>query len=390
MHVLEGFEKVFDALDEIIKIIRKSDGKADSAAKIMKRFELDAEQTDAILEAEAVSSRRLEIWSSRTSWPTSGKRAPPDLRPPQGRGRPLEGRSGRDRGDPLQLRQERQAPNPHRIRKSVSFTEDDFIVEEDNVVLVSRDGWVKRQKEVRDLSTTRLREGDSVLAVLPGSTRASVVLFSNFGAAYTARIIDVPASLGTASRCKKLFKLPRRRCASSRHEPPTHRSAGEITPKPSRGRVFRPPYPKVHAIAVTSEATACGSASTDSSSPARARGGAMRARRTASKWSACPRSAATRSSSPPPEEATRHSVPRRRGELPPRVPGQGCDPDQAFPTRTKCSGSSHRPATVTSCASRRRARGADDQHHEVRGHGRGGKGRELLQRGSSRALFLRM
>src|SRR5205823_4740258 len=50
VHILEGFETVFDALDEIIKIIRKSDGKADSAEKIMARFELDAEQTDAILE----------------------------------------------------------------------------------------------------------------------------------------------------------------------------------------------------------------------------------------------------------------------------------------------------------------------------------------------------
>ena len=36
---------------------------------------------------------------------------------------------------------------------------DDFIVEEDNVVIVSRDGWIKRQKDVKDLSTTRLREG---------------------------------------------------------------------------------------------------------------------------------------------------------------------------------------------------------------------------------------
>src|SRR5947207_11170049 len=49
IHLLEGFEKVFDALDEIIKIIRKSDGKPDAAEKIMKRFTLDADQTDAIL-----------------------------------------------------------------------------------------------------------------------------------------------------------------------------------------------------------------------------------------------------------------------------------------------------------------------------------------------------
>ena len=58
---LEGFEKVFDALDEILKIVRKSDGKADAADKIMKRFPLDAEQTDAILELKIYRLARLEI-----------------------------------------------------------------------------------------------------------------------------------------------------------------------------------------------------------------------------------------------------------------------------------------------------------------------------------------
>src|SRR5579864_7382414 len=61
VHILAGFEKVFDALDEIIRIIRKSDGKADAAEKIMKRFELDAEQTDAILELKIYRLARLEI-----------------------------------------------------------------------------------------------------------------------------------------------------------------------------------------------------------------------------------------------------------------------------------------------------------------------------------------
>src|SRR6185503_8168380 len=61
VHILEGFEKVFDALDEIIKIIRKSDGKADSAEKIMKRFSLDADQTDAILDLKLYRLARLEM-----------------------------------------------------------------------------------------------------------------------------------------------------------------------------------------------------------------------------------------------------------------------------------------------------------------------------------------
>ena len=74
-------------------------------------------------------------------------------------------------------------------------------------MIVSRDGWVKRQKEVKDLSTTRLREGDSVLAAVAGSTRATMVFFSNFGVAYTSRIVDVPASTGYGDPMQKLFKL---------------------------------------------------------------------------------------------------------------------------------------------------------------------------------------
>src|SRR5690606_37498985 len=50
-------------------------------------------------------------------------------------------------------------------------------------------------------------EGDQVLAVLPGSTRASVVFFTNFGVAYTARIIDIPASTGYGEPIQRFFKF---------------------------------------------------------------------------------------------------------------------------------------------------------------------------------------
>ena len=89
----------------------------------------------------------------------------------------------------------------------VEYSADDFIVDEDNVVIVSRDGWVKRQKEVKDLATTRLREGDAVLAALAGSTRATAVFFTNYGTAYTCRIVDVPASTGYGEPIQRLFKF---------------------------------------------------------------------------------------------------------------------------------------------------------------------------------------
>src|SRR6187200_921931 len=253
VHVLEGFEKVFDALDEIIRIIRKSDGKADSAAKIMKRFELDAEQTDAILELKLYRLARLEILVIQNELADKRKRARQIsslLKDEEGRWKVV-----RDEIEEIQRKYGGKDDKRRTLietEEEVSFTADDFIVEEDNVVIVSRDGWVKRQKEVRDLSTTRLREGDSVLAVLQGSTRAAAVLFSNFGAAYRSRLSDVRPWPGYGEPVQKLFKLRdgERVIAAMSLDP---RVAGEITPKPSRGGSSDPPIPKVHAIAVTSD-----------------------------------------------------------------------------------------------------------------------------------------
>jgi DNA gyrase subunit A len=244
IHVLEGFEKVFDALDEILRIIRKSDGKADSADKIMKRFDLDAEQADAILELKLYRLARLEILVIQNELADKRKRA----RQITSLLKDEDARKGlvRDEIEEVRTTYGDRRRTLIEAADEVAFTADDFIVEEDNVVIVSRDGWVKRQKEVRDLSTTRLREGDSVLAVLPGSTRASVVFFTNLGAAYTARIVDVPASTGYGEPVQKLFKLRdgERVIAAFSLDP---RVAGTIA---ARKEGDAPP---VHALAVTSD-----------------------------------------------------------------------------------------------------------------------------------------
>jgi DNA gyrase subunit A len=244
IHVLEGFEKVFDALDEIIRIIRKSDGKADSAVTIMKRFGLDAEQTDAILELKLYRLARLEILVIQNELADKRKRA----RQINALLRDDDARKGLVRDEIEEVRKTYGDKRRSLIETAdeVAFTADDFIVEEDNVVIVSRDGWVKRQKEVRDLATTRLREGDAVLSVLQGSTRASVVFFTNLGVAYTARIVDVPASTGYGEPVQKLFKLRdgERVIAAFSLDP---RVAGEIAAK----REGVPP--PVHALAATSD-----------------------------------------------------------------------------------------------------------------------------------------
>jgi len=206
MHILEGFETVFDALDEIIRIVRKSDGKADAAAKIMDRFKLDAEQTDAILELKIYRLARLEILVIQNELAEKRKRA-------KEIGSLLKRESDLWKIVRNEIEEVQKKYGDKRRTEIVGeapeedYTAEDFIIDEDNVVVVTRDGWVKRQKEVKDIASTRVREGDFVMAVVPGSTRATAVFFTNFGVAYTARLADLPASTGYGEPVQSLFKF---------------------------------------------------------------------------------------------------------------------------------------------------------------------------------------
>jgi DNA gyrase subunit A len=206
IHILEGFETVFDALDELIKIIRKSEGKEDAARKIIARFELSEEQTDAILELRLYRLARLEILIIRK-----------DLEEKRAAAKELEtllkSESRRWKMVASELTELKARYADKRRTKVLGasdepeFQEEDFIVAEDANIVLSAQGWVKRVRELKDPAQTRLREGDSVLAAVAGSTKSSVAFFSNLGACYVCRIHDVPPSTGYGDPVQKLFKL---------------------------------------------------------------------------------------------------------------------------------------------------------------------------------------
>jgi DNA gyrase subunit A len=91
--------------------------------------------------------------------------------------------------------------------EDMEFVAEDFIVDEQVTAIVTRDGWMKRVREVKDLSATRLRDGDAILAVIRGSTKEPMAVYSNLGYAYTLRINDVPASTGYGEPVQKLFNF---------------------------------------------------------------------------------------------------------------------------------------------------------------------------------------
>jgi len=248
IHILEGFEKVFDALDEIIRIIRASEGKADAAKKIIARFGLDEEQTDAILELKLYRLARLEILVVQKELDEKRKRAA-EIRGLLGN---EQGRWGLIKSELEEIqglygKEDKRRTIIGSDEDEPEYSAEDFIVDEDNDVLITRDGWVKRQKEIKDPYATRLREGDSVLACLRGSTRTTVVFLSNFGTAYTCRFVDVPASTGYGEPIQKLFKLKDNEIIINAFSLDPKVVGGSIKPKKEGDE------PDVHAIAATSD-----------------------------------------------------------------------------------------------------------------------------------------
>ena len=207
IHLLEAFIVIYDALDEAIRIIRKSDGKADAAQKLMKRFSLDEEQVEAILETKLYKLARLEIDAIRA-----------ELKEKQAEAAIIEAILESQKklwnevkGELAEVR-EMLLGEKRRTKVSASVEEptyaaEAFIQHEDTYAVVSQDGWLKRQREMKDPKSTRLREGDEVLAVLQGSTKECGVLFSNHGTAYVLRLNDVPPSTGYGEPVQKLFKF---------------------------------------------------------------------------------------------------------------------------------------------------------------------------------------
>ena len=206
IHLLRGFQLIFDGLDRALKIIRNSTGKADAATKLMAAFALDAEQTNAILEMMLYKISQLEI-DDILGELREKKKAAAELEAILASTRRLwkvvetELTELRDKfGD-------KRRTSLGSSEEVADFNPEAYIVKENTNVVLSREGWVKRVGRLASVESTRVREGDDVLAVVPGSTLDQVVFFSSEGFAYTTRIDTVPVSSGYGEPVSKNFKL---------------------------------------------------------------------------------------------------------------------------------------------------------------------------------------
>ncbi|MEM1008845.1 MAG: DNA gyrase subunit A, partial [Myxococcota bacterium] len=211
IHLLEGFRIIFDDLDKAIQIIRHANGRKDSGIQLRKAFPLSEAQTQAILDTRLYRISRLEVHTLREEWQSMKQRAAEIetiLASPEQLSQVMRDEFAALKKQFRQKRRTRLLEEDH----TPAFSEEDFIQNEDTHVCVSQDGWVKRVRNVQDINSIRVREGDRLLAILPGNTREMVVFFTSRGSAYTMRIWDVPATSGYGIPLSSLFAFADGEC----------------------------------------------------------------------------------------------------------------------------------------------------------------------------------
>ena len=195
IHILEGFAIVFDNLDLAIKIIRASNGKADAAPQLMQRFELSALQADAIRETKLYRLGKLEIADILKELAEKRKRAREIeklLKNEPALWEIIRGELGEIASAYRDSRRTKIEGPP----ETVEYREEDYIVDEDAWVIITRDGWVKRQKSFTDVASIRVRDDDRVGWIYRARARQTLTLFTDRGIAYTIRVNDLVLTTG--------------------------------------------------------------------------------------------------------------------------------------------------------------------------------------------------
>jgi DNA gyrase subunit A len=206
IHILEGLVIIYDALDEAIKIVRKSDGRSDAAERLRDRFKLSEIQSFAVVDMRIYQLSRTNIDEIRSELADKQKRVKEIDRILKSKDA-IQGIVREDLEAIAEKFGDKRRSKLIKDNVDIEFDETAYVVQEDVHVVVSVDGWVKRIRRSNDLSSTRMREGDSILAAHALTTLDSLALFTSLGTLFVLKVSDVPASSGYGTPIQKILKF---------------------------------------------------------------------------------------------------------------------------------------------------------------------------------------
>jgi DNA gyrase subunit A len=211
-HILEGFVTALDHLDEVITIIRGAEDTAAARTALMERFELSERQAQAILDMRLRSLTALER-----------QKVLDELEELRARIAELRGLLASDERilevileELEEIREKFGDERRTEITAAVEgLSTEDLIVEEDMVVTVSHQGYVKRnpitqyraqRRGGKGLRGMQTKDQDFVERLFVASTHSTLLFFTNRGRVHWNKVYELP-QLGRAARGKALVNL---------------------------------------------------------------------------------------------------------------------------------------------------------------------------------------
>ena len=206
-HILDGLKIAVDNIDEVIKIIRKSEDTPEADAKLRKRFGFSEKQSDAILNMRLAKLTGLEI-----------EKLDAELKEVRATIKELKGILASKPKRMAILKEEMEEVSQtfgddrrtEIVADQGEFTVEDLIAEEDMVITVSHGGYIKRipittykrqRRGGRGLNGADLKADDWVEHLFIASTHDYLMFFSNRGQVYWLKVHEIPQA-GRAARGK--------------------------------------------------------------------------------------------------------------------------------------------------------------------------------------------
>jgi DNA gyrase subunit A len=211
-HILEGLKIALDNLDAIIKLIRKSKTPAEALEGLTKKFPLTQIQAQAILDMKLQRLTGLErdkIIDDYEALIKEIKRLKSILASPK-----LVDKIIRE--ELVEIREKHADKRRTQITGAAKdLTIEDLISEEEMVVTISRNGFIKRNSIDLYRSQRRggtgskgmeTREEDFVERLFYASTHDYALFFTNFGRLYWLKVYELP-EMGRATKGRAIVNL---------------------------------------------------------------------------------------------------------------------------------------------------------------------------------------
>ncbi len=198
-HILEGYLKALDHLDEVVKIIRESSSKDDARSQLMARYSLTERQAGAVLdlrlyqltglEREKIENEYQELLT-RIAYYRSVLASELLVR-------------GIIKDELIELKKHHTSDRRTKIIAAEGeFNMEDLIADEKVIITVSEDDYIKRMpidtfREQRRggqgvVGMEMKKEADNVKDVYIASTHDYILVFTSFGRCYWLKVWQIP------------------------------------------------------------------------------------------------------------------------------------------------------------------------------------------------------